>query len=195
MASLVKIPGGITVDHFVQVRKFLEQVLAELKARGTGAKRVVTRLNDSESSGPAPYFVGIIEDQDLVQERVRRNEPDAGLFRFGDDNPSKVYDETVSVPSGRIIERNWDRDRHEKKKGAQTLGHDIGCKHQRFIAIRIPLGSQHQHVGTITVGFEQDPGPQMAQIQAIMTKWAQDAHNSDFIKYLKDNFTLNGPKF
>jgi hypothetical protein len=45
-----KIPGGITVQNFVKIRGFLEQILKELET--AGAKRVVTRLNSSDSIKP-----------------------------------------------------------------------------------------------------------------------------------------------
>jgi hypothetical protein len=189
-----KIPGGITVENFVDVRNYLLQILSELKAASTGAWRVVTRLNNSDSSEPAPYFVGIVEDNNLVKTRTARNEPDAGLFRFGDDNPSKVYNETVSNPTGKMIQRNWKSKDYEEKSGnAKALGHEVGCDHQRFIAIRVPVaGGKHQHVGTITVGFKNNPAS--PRVQAIMKKWAQHP-NSEFVKYLRANFSLNGPKF
>ncbi|MGH7845575.1 MAG: hypothetical protein ACREQW_10455 [Candidatus Binatia bacterium] len=186
------IPGGIEVKNFVQIRKFLEQILKELKS--AGAKRVVTRLNNSNSAQPAPHFVGIVEDGDLRKLRLGRNEPDAGLFRFGDDNPSKVYNETVSNPEGEIGRRNWKgRDYAEKGGNAKALGHEIGCDYQRFIAIRVPVaGGQHQHVGTITVGFMKDPSS--PRVQTVMKKWAQNP-KSKFVKFLKDNFALGGPTF
>ena len=187
-----KIPGSITVEIFVKIRGFLGQILKELEA--TGAKRVVTRLNRSDSTKPAPYFVGIMEDSELVTRRAARNEPDAGLFRFGDDNPSEVYNETVCNPPGKMIQRNWKTKDYEEKSGnAKALSHEIGCDYQRFIAIRVPVaGDKHQNVGTITVGFKNNPAS--PRVQAIMKKWAQDP-NSEFVKYLRANFILNGPKY
>jgi hypothetical protein len=187
-----KIPGSITVKNFVKIRGFLEQILKELET--TGAKRVVTRLNSSDSIKPAPYFIGIMEDSELVKRRTAWNEPDAGLFRFGDDNPSKVYNETVCDPTGKMIRRNWrSKDYAEKSGNAKALGHEVGCDYQRFIAIRVPVGDgKHQHVGTITVSFKNNPAS--PRVQSIMKKWAQQP-NSEFVKYLRANFILNGPKF
>lgn len=68
----------ITMKNFVKIRGFLEQILKELET--TGAKRVVTRFNSSDSIKPAPYFIGIVEDSELVKRRTAWNEPDAGLF-------------------------------------------------------------------------------------------------------------------
>ena len=187
-----KIPSGITVKNFVKIRGFLEQILKELET--TGAKRLVTRLNSSDSIKPAPYFIGIVEDSELVKRRTAWNEPDAGLFRFGDDNPSKAYNETVSDPTGKMIRRNWrGNDYAEKSGNAKALGHEVGCDYQRFIAIRIPVGDgKHQHVGTITVSFKNNPAS--PRVESIMKKWAQHP-NSEFVKYLRANFILNGPKF
>jgi hypothetical protein len=187
-----KIPGGIEVKHFVEIRKFLEQILKQLKS--TGARRVVTRLNNSDSALPAPHFIGIVEDNDLRKLRIGRNEPDAGLFRFGDDNPSKVYSETVSNPEGEIITRYWKgTDYAEKGGNAKALGHEIGCDYQRFVAIRVPVGGdKYQQVGTITVGFMKNPAS--PRVQKIMKKWAQDP-KSKYVKFLKANFTLGGPTF
>ena len=186
-----KIPGSITVKNFVKIRGFLEQILKELKT--TGAKRVVTRLNSSDSTKPAPYFIGIVEDSELVKRRTAWNEPDAGLFRFGDDNPSMVYSETVCDPTGKMIQRNWSKDYAEKSGNAKALGHEVGCDYQRFIAIRVPVeDGKHQHIGTITVSFKNNPASPM--VESIMKKWAQHP-NSEFVKYLRANFILNGPKF
>ncbi len=191
MPSLADIPGGITLDHFVKITELLKQVLAELEP--AGAKRVVTRLNDSRSSEPDPYFVGIVEANELVRSRVRSNQPDPGLFRFGDANPSKVYNETVSHRLGKVIRRNWKTKHYDEKKGtAKALGHEAGCDHQRFIALRIPLGQgRHQNVGTLTVGFKKNPS---SRVEAIMKRWAQNP-KSEFVTYLRNTFGLNGPTF
>lgn len=203
MAGLRKIPGEIDIKNFAAITRNLDSILKELKSKRTGAKRVVTRLNDSLKETPKPYFLGIVEDQELVRLRRQRNEPDAGLLRFADDNPSVVYDQTVNDSAGRIIARNWKTDSAEKTKytddkvslHARSLGSTVGCDHQRFIAIRIPDGSKHKNVGTITVGFKEDPAPNQAKVEEIMKKWAQDAEKSPLIKYLTKTFALNGPSF
>ena len=186
-----RIPGSINVKNFVKIRGFLEQILKELET--SGAKRVVTRLNSSDSIEPRPYFVGIVEDSELVKRRTAWNEPDAGLFRFGDDNPSNVYNETVCNPTGKMIQRNWSKDYAEKSGNAKALGHEVGCDYQRFVAIRVPVGDgKYQHAGTITASFRNNPAS--PRVESIMKKWAQHP-NSKFVKYLKANFILNGPKF
>ena len=129
-----------------------------------------------------------------MKRRIEWNEPDAGLFRFGDDNPSKVYNETVSNPTGKMIRRNWrGKDYAEKSGNAKALGHEAGCDYQRFIVIQVPAGDgKCQHVGTITVSFKNNSAS--PQVESIMKKWAQNP-NSQFVKYLTANFILNGPKF
>ena len=189
------IPGGITVDDFSHITSFLRQILTDLQSEGTGAKRVVSRLNNSTRNSPAPIFVGIVEDDELRKKREAQNKPDTGLFRFGDDNASTVYDDTLNDPAGEIIARNWDQDRGEKSSHARKLGIEIGCNHQRFIAIRLPVANQHQHVGTITVGFDRDPSPHKTAVEKIMKKWARADQNSAYVKFLKDNFNLGGPTF
>jgi hypothetical protein len=190
-----KIPGGITVEDFSKITGFLRQILTELQSEGTGAKRVVSRLNNSLRNNPDPIFAGIVEDTELTKQREAQNKPDTGLFRFGDDNKSKVYDDALNDPSGNVIRRNWDQDRGEKSSHARRLGIDVGCNHQRFIAIRVPVGNQHQHVGTITVGFDRDPTGHESAIEKIMKKWARSDQNSAYVKFLTDNFNLSGPKF
>ena len=203
MANLKRIPGDIDVKNFEQITKHLGDILKELQDRGTGAKRVVTRLNDSLASTPKPYFLGIVEDDELTRIRKGKNEPDPGLLRFADDNPSVVYDQTVNEASGAIVSRNWQSDKAEKSKytdakiplHARSLGPNIGCQHQRFIAIRVADGSKQKNVGTITVSFKEDPTAHKNQVEEVMKKWAQDGNKSALIKYLTQNFQLNGPTF
>jgi hypothetical protein len=203
MATLRKIPGEIDIKNFEQMTKHLDEILKELRDKGTEAKRVVSRLNDSLMSTPKPYFLGIVEDEELVKARKSKNEPDPGLLRFADDNPSVVYDQTVNEPSGQIVSRNWQTDNAEKNTytdskiqlRARSLGPNIGCHHQRFIAIRIDAGGKQKNVGTITVSFKEDPTPHKAQVEEVMKKWAQDENKSPLIKYLSQTFELNGPAF
>ncbi|HKY07583.1 MAG TPA: hypothetical protein VJQ55_05055, partial [Candidatus Binatia bacterium] len=114
-----------------------------------------------------------------------------------------VYDQTVNEASGAIVSRNWQSDKAEKSKytndkiplHARSLGPNIGCQHQRFIAIRVADGSKQKNVGTITVSFKEDPTAHKNQVEEVMKKWAQDGNKSALIKYLTQNFQLNGPTF
>ena len=191
----VDIPGGLQENpHLGDIKGFLQRILVELTAAGTGARRVVSRLNRSDSNGAAPVFVGVVEDNDTIALRIQQGVPngDVGKMRFKDVNESTVYEHTVKNAAGTIVSRHWNGASSEKKPRAQHMGKKANCLHQRFIAIRIPVGNQHQHVGTITVGFGQDPNPHIPDIQRIMKNWAQSAQ-SDYVKHLKNTFNLNGP--
>jgi hypothetical protein len=205
------IPSGLEkIPHLYAIKGFLHSLLNELIDKRTGAKRVVSRLNDSTQAVPAPVFVGVVEDEEVTNRR--RGGPagthllgDVGMIRFQvDKNPSLVYNATLNDPAGAIQSRDWSpggADMNEKAvaggRNPKSLGPSANCRFQRFIAIRIPVaGGQHQHVGTITVGFQDNPTPaQMNDIRSILTKWAQRPLESEYIKYLQANFQLNGPRF
>ena len=192
----VDIPGGLDVNvHFGKIQGFLQRILDELTAAGTGARRVVSRLNRSDKAVASPIFVGVVEDDDTIEVRKHHGNPpdgNVGKKRFKDENPSDVYGETVNNVLGDIVTRHWNGTSGEKKPRAQQMGKKANCLHQRFIAIRIPVGSKHQHVGTITVGFCHNPDPQITKVRAIMEKWAQSAQ-SEYVKHLQATFNLNGP--
>ena len=191
----VNIPDGLADVHFGAIKGFLERILVELTDAGTGARRVVSRLNRTDKGEASPVFVGVVEDDDTIALRRQQGVPngDVGKMRFKDENESTVYEHTVKNAAGAIVSRHWNGASGEKKPRAQQMGKKANCLHQRFIAIRIPVGNQHQHVGTITVGFGQNPNnPQMTKVKAIMEKWAQSAQ-SDYVNHLKNTFNLNGP--
>ena len=192
----VNVPDGLQENpHFDDIKGFLQKILKELRDEGTGAKRVVSRLNRSDQAQASPVFVGVVEDVDIIALRIQQGIPngDVGKKRFKDDNPSTVYEQTVKNAAGAIVSRHWNGASSEKTAGAKQMGSSAKCFDQRFIAIQIPAGNnKHQHVGTITVGFDQDPNPQMAKVRAITEKWAQSAQ-SDYVKHLKNTFSLNGP--
>jgi hypothetical protein len=194
----IEIPNDLQENpHFFAIKGFLHSLLNELVASGTEAKRVVSRLNDSSKDTPAPVFVGVVEDEEITRLRRGQQHPhqngDVGIKRFkADKNPSIVYEKTLTNPAG-VQKRDWSgADIQEKNPGGgrnpKSLGPTANCKFQRFIAIRVG----RQHVGTITVGFANDPTQQENKIQQIMQKWAQD-QNSEYIKYLRATFKLNGP--
>jgi hypothetical protein len=193
------IPGGLQDPHFYAIKGFLHTILNELRAKETGARRVVTRLNRSNQAQPSPIFVGVVEDDAITDLRRQQGHApphgDVGKDRFNkrDPNPSVVYSETVNDATGAIKQRTWNGQSSEKTPGAKQMGKSANCTFQRFIAIRIPVGNQHRHVGTLTVGFDQDPtGQKMADVERTMKDWAQ-RDQSEFVKYLKDTFNLNGP--
>jgi hypothetical protein len=161
---------------------------------------VVSRLNASNQAVASPVFVGVVEDDAITDLRRQQGHAsphgDVGKLRFKDSNASQVYGDTVKDPAGAIVSRHWNGDKPPTIPGGNPkgMGKKAYCVHQRFIAIRIADGAQHRHVGTITVGFtEPPPNPQqMTHVERIMKKWAQSAQ-SDYVKYLRDTFNLNGP--
>lgn len=201
MPNALNIPQDLQANHYTKIRGFLGQILKQLKARGTGAKRVVSRLNRSDRQDPAPVFVGVLEDSGCSEIRKEQGYPrsgDVGRLRFKDENPSKVYAEALNDPQGAIRTRDWNSPGHDREKreapGSKSMGVRAGCVHQRFIAIRIPDQAGHCHVGTITVGFCKNPSRrQEREVEKILRHWSQE--DSKYVQYLKDNFTLNGPTF
>jgi hypothetical protein len=198
----VKIPAGLQDSHFFAIKGFLHTILNELRFKQTGARRVVTRLNDSDEALASPVFIGVVEDDAITDVRRQHGHApphgDVGKLRFKDKNPSQVYKDTVNNPTGAIVSKHWNGDQPQPIPGGNPrgLGKKATCVHQRFIAIRIADGAQHRHVGTITVGFTEPPpdAQQMAKVKQTMEDWAQKAQ-SDYVKYLKDTFILNGPTF
>ena len=148
-----KIPAGVTPDHFMDIRKMLLRVLKE-----TGAKRVNMRLNESGKEEPSPVFIGCVEDDDMARKRVAMNEPDTGLFRFGDKEHAVVYNECVSAGRrGRMTERDWKSQLAEKSPNAKFLGPRLGAMHQKFVGITVDNGRGYRCVGTLTAGFSRKP--------------------------------------
>jgi len=196
--ALVRIPGGITLDHFSNIRNIQVEILTDLEIRRTGAKRLVNRLNNSERNDPSPVFVGIIEDKDVSNTREQRNEPDPGLYRFGDDNYSVIYKETVSDPLGNILERDWNptKDYYEKSgTAAKALTFESGLMYQRFIAIRIREAEKIRSVGTLTVAFDKNPVGQTMEVVRDRMKFYAQSLDSPLVKYLQNTFRLGGPTF
>src|SRR5262249_51128031 len=102
----IMIPGGLQENpHFFAIKGFLHSLLTELLANGTGAKRVVSRLNDSNLATSAPVFVGVVEDEEVTGRRRGLPHPhqngDVGIRRFKTDtNPSIVYGAALNDPQG-----------------------------------------------------------------------------------------------
>lgn len=190
MAKL-KIPAGVTPDHFMDIRKMLLRVLKE-----TGAKRVNMRLNESGKEEPSPVFIGCVEDEDMARKRVAMNEPDTGLFRFGDKEHAVVYNECVSAGRrGRMTERDWKSQLAEKSPNAKFLGPRLGAMHQKFVGITVGNGKGYRCVGTLTAGFSRKPGASAGPTaRRVMRKWAQSPR-SELVQYLRKHLLLGGPTF
>jgi hypothetical protein len=196
--ATVDIPGGLQENlHFTKVKGFLQTILNELTAANTGARRVVSRLNRSGTDQASPVFVGVVEDAKIIDQRRRDGVPDGdvGKLRFKDANPSIVYSEAVNRPAGESRPRRWGNgDDSEKTIGAKQMGKKANCVHQKFTAIRVAApNNRRRHIGTITVGFDQDPtGQKLVDFKRIMEKWARSPQ-SEYIKYLQTTFNLGGP--
>ena len=171
----VKIPAGITPEIFLEVRNILLKVLKDLD--GAKGMWVTTRLNETGRKDPSPLFVGWVQHRDLIAKRVQNNEPDPGLFRFGDDHYSQLYEDCLQNP-GSVRKRDWNVD--EREHSGKTLDIKAGLMHRRSIAVKLNGG----YVGTLNAGFFADPGD---KVNAVMTQWAQNP-NSELVKYLQDNF-------
>lgn len=171
----VKIPAGITPEMFLEVSNLLIKALKDLESVKGGW--VTTRLNETGRKDPSPMFVGWVEHKDLEAKRIQRNEPDPGLFRFGDDHYSKIYEECLQNP-GSVRKRNWNVDKPELT--GKTLDIKAGIMHRRSIAVKVDGG----YVGTLNAGFFEDPGD---TADSTMNRWAQSP-NSELVKYLQDHF-------
>ncbi len=203
----VDIPTGLTNQHYYDIEKFLRQFLQDL--RGLGAMRVTSRLNWSKSDSAKPVWVGAVEEPWVVDSRERNTHlkiANLGRYRFGQTNKSKVYEDAINEPSGDIVSRDWYAVTTEKlwpNGPAQGYGPAGNCKCQWFIAIRIQVSGSmklYRHVGTLTAGFDTDPGNNSA-VKQIMENWAHadcqvqnpQEQSSRFITFIKTVFDLGGP--
>jgi hypothetical protein len=196
MAGKSDIPGGLWDPQFRQqitIEGFLKLALADLQKADANVKRVTSRLNYSNTIEPIPVWAGTWEDQTI--QVLRRY--DAGKVRFGRSNRSKVYNEAVMEPQGRIIVRDWRQALPEKSEDGygpgEALGARVGCSHQLFIALRINDDREIGHIGTLTVGLDRQPN--MNAVRPEMEKWAWEEKGSKYVEYLKTTFNLGGPSW
>ncbi len=182
------IPAGITPEHFIQIRKFLLEILQDIPAEQAGM-----RLNVTNRQDPAPVVVGWVEGEILKNARIGKGDPDPGLYRFGDrGRPSDVYSACLNTDQkGVIQERNWNTQLSEKFEEAKAQAPKCGIKYQRFIPIMVDEGGRTRCAGTITVGFLQKPDSSIIhKADEILKSRAQD--KSHITNFLKDNFRLGG---
>jgi hypothetical protein len=129
-----------------------------------------------------------VENVDI--KRLRRNF-DPGKVGFGQSNRSRAYEEAVR--NGVIIEKDWCLHLPEKVAPGygpgQALGPKAGCMYQLFIALATTQPGARR-VGTLTIGFKQNPGAKRAQVESIMGEWATEKR--PYVQYLKANFNLGG---
>ncbi|HEY3305528.1 MAG TPA: hypothetical protein VGL70_18550 [Candidatus Binatia bacterium] len=188
MAKAKKIPGGITAEDFIRIRDCLREILKE-----AGAKQANLRLNESAEEGPHPFFVGWVGDKDVEKKIRDRNDPDPGLYRFGDDNYATVYKDTISDRRWAIQNRDWCRNLAEKSMTAKGIAPKSGVMYQKFIGILVKNGSKRRCVGTLALGFASRPsGRTHSKVEKIMKSWARDPRLK-LVQFLRDNFELGGP--
>jgi len=189
----VKIPGGVTPEHFLEINNLLVQFLKDVKevARNARPMWASCRLNESRDD-ISPVFVGWVEDDSLRERRLKRNEPHPGLFRFGDDHYSEVFEDCVKQP-GVVKKRDWKQDLDHPVKGqwmvnAKKISVGMGVMYRRSIGIKVEKCA----AGTINVGFAGDPTKVDGAVGRVLKKWA--GPNSELVSYLRDQFELRGPK-
>lgn len=187
------IPGDIEPEDFIQIRNHLENCLKQIAATGSQVLWVSCRLNESGEKNPSPYFVGWVENKETRDERIRRNDPDPGLYRFGDDHYSEIYEECLNKPNSVIgIDEAahqiiGNRDRMRWLAGAKSLSVKAGAKYRMSIAIKV----DNQYVGTLNAGFSNDPAN---SVDSIMVEWAQNSSKSKLVQYLKQpQYDFGGP--
>lgn len=209
-----RIPEGISAEDFNDIRKLLDDFRGKL-----GASQVSMRLNESdEEDHNFSYFVGFVQDETASKKREELGIPDPGLFRFGDDVPSKEYRDaiktTVNFVNNRvnspIAERDWSSINISarsfpppyKKKAMGSRGIDVhtGVHYRKYIGIlvdgiKVNGSNVRRCVGMLGVGF-----PSKAAAQAVrdlddqIRQWAQASGNaSGLVSYLRRTFELGGP--
>jgi hypothetical protein len=188
------IPGGITLDHYLDIRKLLLSVLRELKdLRGASARQVVLRLNETGKEEAAPVFVGWVEDSERIKTRLAGNSPEPGLLRFGDTSPSTTY-ERCFYNGGDLFERDWMISRHfEERKGNELcLSQKAGVSYLRVIGVVVSERGERRCVGLLGAGFSKKPdSPTLAEVDGILERWAH-SEDRELVPYLKMTFVLGG---
>jgi len=183
MAKL-KVPGGITVEDFMELRAILMRVLEEMSSRlkATRAqeaempKEVHVRLNETGKNYPYPIFVGWVEDKKLAEKRTSKNHPDPGLYRFGDDVLSNVYAEAFWSADQRnyFQDRNWEIQMDDKRPGEKATDPKSGNFYQTCLGIVVDEGKRYRVVGTLVVGFPQKPRTRLIQgVHNVLRIWGR----------------------
>lgn len=185
-----RIPGSITLDDFREIRNRLARIRDD-----TGADIVNMRLNSTDIDRPAPVFVGWVESDRIKEIRAQRNEPDPGLYRFGDTVAAREYDETLNA-KGAMKERDWTVEVTKKSGEQKALVLKAGVVYQKLIGIVVHQGNGRRCVGTLNFGFSGTPDQarqKAERVNNVIENWAREG--SDLVKFLKSNFELGGPTF
>ncbi len=220
----MRIPGGITPEHFLKLTNILKIILGDidvqLKALRTEEgkeikaderpKELHIRLNESDKPFPMPLFAAWVESDDVREARQDWNHPDPGLHRFGDDVYSEIYGEAfryANVEDKHFRHRDWEKDHKlgirnyneilEKRSGEKATDPKAGNRVQTCLAMVI----DDYVIGTLVVGFRHRPDkPLLDKTEEVLGKWARDASKSSkrygLIKFLivDNKFELGGPR-
>ena len=214
------IPGGITVDDFTKIQKYLADIFQDIEnetGRTGLPQELHMRLNESEKPWPLPIFVGWYEAPGADKNRVLYNHPHPALWRFGDDVLSEVYAEAINFadePGEKAFQyRNWSVEMGEKRAGERATDPKAGNLYQTCLAIVIDNETPRvvkpgtkepttfrRAVGTLVLGFRQKPdGDVLDRAHQTMREWAiekvdkKDARRRGLIEWLKKEFDLGGP--
>jgi hypothetical protein len=191
----VPIPGGIEPKHLADIREIMESILANLEK--FKAKQVNLRLNKSAVEEYLPYFIDWVGGQELKRDRNEK-ELDPGLFRFGDNVPSVVYNDTLNAAPKTLIDRDWGTQGiGEKQADSKVLAQKAKLTYQKFIGI-IAKDEKNKTrcVGTLTAGFKDKPNDSEAvKIDEEMKKIASwpSFPESNLVTWIQDNLVLGGP--
>jgi hypothetical protein len=208
-----RIPGSITLDHFVQITGFLNQILEEIdkELAALGAqeddrpKELHIRLNESDKPFPLPIFVGWVESDDVRKTREKWNHPQPGLHRFGDDVYSEIYGEALNyanIEKERFRQRDWNNQKWpgepeilDKRAGEKATDPKAGNKFQTCLAMVIDKLA----TGTLVVGFRRKPdGALLDKTHEVLEQWAREdkspSQRKSLIDFLKKEFELGGPR-
>ncbi|HEY7301108.1 MAG TPA: hypothetical protein VH684_24740 [Xanthobacteraceae bacterium] len=220
LSSKRPIPGGITLEDFGRIQRYLEDIFLDIE-NGTGQtglpQEIHMRLNESEKPWPLPVFVGWYEAAGVEGRRMRLNHPHPALWRFGDDVLSEVYAEAINFADeegDRAFQyRDWNSEMGEKRAGERATDPKAGHLYQTCLAIVIdhetprvvPPGTDEpatfrRAVGTLVLGFGRKPDDDvLSRAHQIMREWAletadkTDTRRGGLLEWLKNEFDLGGP--
>jgi hypothetical protein len=208
----LRIPGGITPEHFLAITNILKEILRDIEnelgalraSRGEAykdeekPKELHIRLNESDKPFPLPIFAGWVESEDVRAARQEWNHPDPGLHRFGDDVYSEIYGEAFryaddSDDRNHFRYRDWEAGEIlEKRAGEKATDPKAGNRFQTCLAIVI----DGLVTGTLVVGFRRRPEePLFLRTQEVLKEWAREPKSTQrtrLIDFLR-NFELGGP--
>ena len=215
------IPGGITLDDFRTIQKYLADIFQDIErniGRTGVAKELHMRLNESEKPWPLPVFVGWYEaapEKIEDNKRMQFNHPHPALWRFGDDVLSEVYAEAINFADkegdSAFQYRDWSTEMEEKRAGERATDPKAGNLYQTCLAFVVDnekprvigkdeAGTFRRAVGTLVLGFSENPGVDVLnKAHPIMREWAlekvskTEPRRGELIAWLKQEFDLGGP--